>query len=318
MKKTFSFLLFFCALSSLVYSQKISVTKIQQITDNTQSEFYYPKLSPNNQKLFFTSSNYAGLWALDLQSKKISQVSKDLGAGYEFTFTEDGQSVIYRINKFNENGLRVSQSIIQKNLSTLQEKVIATGTDLSAPKMLAGQNMAFTSSDALQLKSSIGEVKTNGVVAKTSNISDQPFTCIEHQKIALYINGEKKILAPLGEGNYIWPSVSPDGTKLLFTRAGKGTYVSDLQGNIQANLGYANAPQWSPDGKWILFMKDYDNGTDVTSSDIFAYNLLSSQTTQLTDTKDIHEMYPQWSSDGQKVIFNSADGKIFLMELKAE
>jgi Tol biopolymer transport system component len=126
------------------------------------------------------------------------------------------------------------------------------------------------------------------------------------------------ILAPLGEGNYIWPSVSPDGTKLLFTRAGKGTYFYDLQGNILANLGHANAPQWSPDGKWILFMKDYDNGTDVKSSDIFAYNLLNSQTTQLSDTKDIHEMYPQWSSDGQKVIFNSADGKIFLMELKAE
>lgn len=317
MKKILSVLSFFLVSTTLVFPQKVSVLKLQQVTDKSLGEFYYPKLSPDGSKLFFTTANFSGLWYYDFQSKKVTQFTDQKGAGYQFAFSDEGSSVIYRTNEYNENGLRISQSLVKKDISTLNEQKLGTGTDLSVATVFPNRNIAFTSSDKLSVVSAVSDAN-GSKTASVVSVASQPMACIEHQKIAVYSGENKKILSPMGEGSYIWPSVSPDGSKLLFTLAGKGTYVSDLDGNVIADLGYANAPKWSPDGKWIVFMNDKDNGLSVTSSDIFAYSLVSQQKTQLTDSKDIHEMYPEWSFDGQKIVFNSEDGKIFLMELKAE
>jgi Tol biopolymer transport system component len=152
-----------------------------------------------------------------------------------------------------------------------------------------------------------------------SNINEtvvsDPVLFIEDSKIAMYINNEKRILQPLGKGNYIWPSLSPDKTKLLFTLAGTGTFVSDLQGNIIAELGYANAPVWSPKGKWICYMEDRDNGMNVTSSNLFLISADGREKIQLTNSEDVHEMYPQFSPSGNEIVFNSSEGNIYLMKL---
>ncbi len=141
---------------------------------------------------------------------------------------------------------------------------------------------------------------------------------IESSKIAIYQNGEKKILTPAGEGNYIWPSVSPDKSKLLFTLAGKGTFVSDLNGNIISQIGYANAPKWSADSKWIVYMVDKDDGLRVTSSELYVVSADGNTKIQLTKTQEILEMYPEFDSTGGQVVCNTYDGKILLLKLSAE
>lgn len=314
MKKVLFYFLCFSALSS-IYPQNISPLSFQQLTDKAAGEFYYPKLSPDGSKVFFTSVNYNGLWSYDLQSKQVSKVTSDEGAGYCFTFSSDSRSVVYRKNIYNDNGLRTSQTIIKKDLSSLSEQVLASGAYLSVPEVMPDQSVVFTSDDAL-MSSKVSGTKSSSASAVQS--VQAPVAQIEHQKIALYVNGQKKVLSPLGEGNYIWPSVSPDGSKLLFTKAGKGTFVSDLNGNVIASLGYANAPKWSPDGKWVIYMNDKDDGLSVTGSDIFAYSITSQKAVALTSTTESHEMYPEWSADGKKIVFNTEDGKVFLMELKAE
>jgi Tol biopolymer transport system component len=140
----------------------------------------------------------------------------------------------------------------------------------------------------------------------------------ENSKLVIYDNDTRNILENLGEGNFAWPSISPDNTKLLFTKAGEGTFVSDLNGNILVELGYANAPVWSPDSKWIAYMVDSDNGYFYTASDVYVVSSDGEKKYQLTDTEYSIEMYPQWAPDGTKIAFHTTNGIIKILQLEID
>lgn len=311
MKKISYYFLAVILLSSFLQAQKLSVVETVKITDGSQGEFYFPKLSPDGSRVFFTSAGYNGLWYYDMQTKKIVPFTEDPGAGYEFQFSNDGKSVYYRVNNFAKNGLRTSQTMVQKNITGGRTLVLETAHELSAPRMLSSNRLAYTSGARIVLKNT-GTSLNKSTVQK--NIKEAA-VYIENQNLVLYSGGSKKVLSPLGKGNYIWPSLSPDGTKILFTVAGKGTFISDLEGSILLRLGYANAPKWSPDGKWIIYMVDTDNGLDITGSDIFAVSSDGLKKIQLTSTEGDAEMYPEWSSDGKSAVYHTEDGSIYLMKL---
>jgi Tol biopolymer transport system component len=102
-------------------------------------------------------------------------------------------------------------------------------------------------------------------------------------------------------GNYGRPSMSPDGQRLaLEVREGSGTdiWVYDWQRDTMARLtftGTAQAPLWSPDGRYILF-RAMGEGMSVTRSDG------AGKPQQLTPSKNIQ--YP-WSftPDGKQLAF---------------
>ncbi|MCU7497182.1 MAG: hypothetical protein HF314_14020 [Ignavibacteria bacterium] len=299
-------------LSSLLSAQKLSVIETVKITDKSQGEFYFPKLSPDGSRLFFTSAGFKGLWYYDMQTKKVVPFTEETGAGYEFAFSNDGKSVYYRVDNFDKSGLRTSQTMVQKNIQTKQLQVLETANELSAPRMLLSDKLAYTSGSRIMMKATGAGLKKS----LPQNIANDAVAYIEDMNIVVYANGSRKVIAPLGKANYIWPSVSPDGTRLLFRVAGKGSYISDLDGNILVELGRASAPKWSPDGKWIAYMVDRDNGTEVTGSDIYAVSADGQQRIQLTSTDGNAEMYPEWSSDGKSIVYHSNDGSIYLMKLQ--
>jgi Tol biopolymer transport system component len=302
-------------LSSILSAQKLSVAETIKITDKSQGEFYFPKLSPDGSRIFFTSAGYKGLWYYDMRTKKIVPFTTEQGAGYEFAFSNDGKSVYYRVNNFNNNGLRTSQTMVQKNISTKQRQVLETAHELSAPRMLKSNKLAYISNNKIVLKAAGKALKKSSA----QNILSDAAICIEDQALVLYSNGNKKAMTPLGEGSYIWPSLSPDGTKILCTEVRKGTFISDLNGNVLVNLGRElSSPKWSPDGKWIVYMVERDNGVEYTASDIYAVSADGLKKVQLTATDDVCEMYPEWSADGKGVLFHTERGSIYLMKLKSE
>jgi len=262
-----------------------------------------PQFSPDGSKILFTQSGLRGLWLYDLSDKSTIQLNDHFGAGYEPVFTEDGRRIIFRVDeyiKMRKYSALAIQTIGDKKIEYLSEKMRFLSPALS----LNGNRVAAVADK---------EVRAFTIDKKESARSvglQEPVTYIEDQKIALVKDGKKSILAPFGDGNYIWPSLSPDKTKLLFTFIGVGTVVSDLNGNILAKLGAANAPKWSPDGNWVVYMLDEDDGHVITASDIWAVSADGKTRIQLTQTKVIKEMYPDWSPLMDKIAFDTAAGGI--------
>ncbi len=294
---------------NIIYAQT-SVKNVTEITNLNEGKYYHPKFSNDDSKIFFTTENYKGIYYYDVSEKQIKTVSEDIGAGYEYSLTPDDKTIYYRVDNYI-NGKKYS-SIKSKDLSNLEEKTLINNQrELSSPKILDDGKVAYNLNDQLKSESTSEDLKN--ILSKNDAL-----VFIENSKIALYIDGQKRILTPAGDGNYIWPSISPDKSKILFTLAGKGTFISDLNGNIISQLGYADAPQWSSDSKWIVYMVDKDNGDYVTSSDIFISSVDAATILQLTNTPDEFEMYPEINHSGNKIVCNTYDGKILLIELSSE
>jgi len=71
------------------------------------------------------------------------------------------------------------------------------------------------------------------------------------------------------------PRISPDGTKLAFTRAGKGTadiWVLDFQSGATTQLttdpGYDENPSWSFDGKALVYGGSVSQGSGLVIATI--------------------------------------------------
>jgi len=281
------------------FAQTITIKSIEQVTQLEQGKFYHPVAGPKGQ-LLFTGAGYVGLYIMDSLGK-ISVLSEEAGSGYEPTFSADGNYVYFRPYKYE--GMKKLSSLIKKSVIGNEEQTLVhnkrnftSAKQLSDGSIVVSKNSEIHISDASQR------------VGNSKSLS--PAVFIEKGLLALYINGQKKILKPLGDGFYLWPSLSPDGSKLLFTKAGNGTFISNLSGDILVELGYANAPQWSPDGQWIVFMKDIDDGHRLIESDIYIISSNGKNTNRITQTHDMVETYPVWSSKNE-IVFGSEKGVIF-------
>ncbi len=292
-----------------VLAQNVTVIEDIALTTAKVGAFYYPTVSPDGTSLLFSSENYKGLWSKNLSTGKIIKITNANGAGFEPGFSAVSKEILFREDKFIK-GKRFT-SLLSYDITSKKSVVVEEGVrDL---KICRDNSNAFKN----YVRGT--EVRTTlrqGMMQKTS--APERVVFIQDSKIALSENNVTKLIQPLGEGNYIWPSLSPDKTKLLFTLAGRGTYVSNLDGTILNKVGYANYPSWSPDGNWILFMKDIDNGEIIISSDIYIANIKTGKYFNLTLQRDNIELYPKWGATNSEIYYNTDNGQIRKIKLKYE
>ncbi len=132
-------------------------------------------------------------------------------------------------------------------------------------------------------------------------------------------------LTQLGRANSQFPRWSPDGTKLLYqsSRALDGSDQDIGRSNIWVvnadgsnhkpltSLTQADSflPQWSPDGKQIVYGSFQAlDGTDYKSdfSNIWMMNSDGSNPKPLTKLTKGGSYEPQWSPDGKQIVYESA------------
>ena len=116
------------------------------------------------------------------------------------------------------------------------------------------------------------------------------------------------------------PAWSPDGQWLAFTAVGMGAALPDLyrvsldnrDGNPEAlerlteDDVIESWPAWSPDGTRLVYVADSSKLEFSTSVDLRIYNSEDGGITPLTDDGgELIESAPDWSPDGQSVIFQA-------------
>ena len=135
----------------------------------------------------------------------------------------------------------------------------------------------------------------------------------ENLNLNLYRNGEKVVLKPHGDANYIWVSLSPNQEMILFNTK-HGTGICDLEGKEIINLGLDfDAPVWYGND-YVVGMDDNHDGYRNTESSIMIASVDGAIVQRLTQP-DGFGMYPDVDAKSGRIVYNTEDGDIRLIQL---
>jgi Tol biopolymer transport system component len=301
------FIILFFIFAKVGFSQNVEVIDIKKITNLKDGEFAYPQFSPDGKQLLLTRPDYVGLSVLTLSNNKNQIITDKFGAGYEPVMSYNGQKVYYRCDEYE--GMKKYSSIIEKDLKKRSEKILINKERNVSSPQIVNNKVVYT------VENSLKETKIEGISNPTRSDKSELYVKIEDLKIAIYQNGKKVIITPNGDGGYIWASLSPDKTKILYTCAGQGTFICDLDGKIISTLGRLDSPKWY-NNNWIIGDITVDDGHQIKKSDIFMATVDGKTKKQLTNTDDEIELYPSASSVDGKIVYCNLKGEIFLMNIK--
>ena len=194
-------------------------------------------ISGQGDFLLLTTDNNSGLTKLDLNTGKAQNITQAAGAGYDARVSPDGKRVVYRENSFTPGHLRMV-SLRSINLESGQHK------ELVAPTRSL-QGVALNNQAALPVTR--GQVAAKGFEGKVS-AKNAVVLSINNRQLMISRNGKTRNLSPNGKDkSYLWPSLSPDGTKILYYVGAEGAFVCNLDGGNAKPLGMMRAPQWWDD-----------------------------------------------------------------------
>jgi len=310
MKKIYQVLtLFILSLFSCqLQAQEIKAAKTRKLAIQADGELFLSAVSPDGRMILLSEPNYKGISLTDIRTGRITVISDLPGTGFEPSFTKDGNFIIFKADDFK--GVRKLSSLLSYEMATGETRTLLPGTrNLSAPAVSGGR--IFCLSEGLLVSSGAG------TAALKSSAATDTVLLLENLTPVINLNGLKKSLKPNGEGSYIWASLSPDKTRILYYFTGKGTFISDLEGRILFAPGRISAPKWL-NNQIIIGMDDRDDGQTMTGSEIVCFSLLSNQKTYLTSTPSRTEMYPFPLPGGKSVVFQTSEGDIFLMRLRVK
>ena len=310
---------FFCSRSDQENKDSISINKsplsveiVNKFTLKTDPEehFQNPIFSPNSKKIFFTSSNYRGIYAYDLSTERLQSLNDATGSGYQFGISSDGSKVYYRADapmvKKRRRFMLYEQNIKNGETRQLLKKPVR---NISTPRLINDNLLVYTLGDSLKL------LTIDPVQERTVHQVMQPFHIIQNNKLMIYNSGAKKYENNFAGQQLLWPDFSKKDNRLIVYISGKGLQLIAPDMNESRLLGNFRAAKWSPFENLIVYMQDVDDGERILESDIFIYNLEDGISVNVSNTPDQIEMYPDWSPDGTKIAYHTDRGKIEVLEL---
>lgn len=224
----------------------------------------------------------------------------------------------------------ITMSAQMATVSTPEPILKGIETDLYHPVLSAdGSHLLFSDADYSNLRTYDFE---SGVIEKVSvdktsaltahfeadnSVSTALPTQVRTEGSTLYIkvNGVEKAYQPVESyAGYLWESLSPDGTKVMFVAAGKGIIITDLQGNIIARPGKFEAPVWFGNNH-ILVQNTTDDGHQFNSSQILLMTLDGKEHQAITRPESM-TFSPTASEISGKVVYSTVDGRLYQVNIK--
>ncbi len=267
------------AISMMASAQVFEVGQLTKLNTPTDTDVKVAGVSADGAYVLITNGSNHGLRRYDVATGQTTTITTADGAGYNVQISNDGQEIVYRETKFDKQGLR-KNDIVRLNLATAKTATVA--------KAQRDASAMVTSS------------------AKQS-------VSIQDRLMVVNRNGKNVVVAPNGKHlSYIWPSVSPDGTKLCYYVCGNGCWVSNIDGSNKQYIGHGvQAAKWY-DNNTLVAMDAEDDGHFTTASAIVAYTLDGKK--QVLTNNSMIAMYPQVANN--VIVFSTLDGETYMLNVK--
>jgi|GEM_PF-3558097 len=239
---------------------------------------YHTHFVNDGRLLLYSQENFKGLWYYDFQSENKEIITDQMGAGYQPQWA-DGKIV------FEVRGrMRYLETFdFDKKVIQPVEKSKRSLTPTQYAQDIENKPSARLSRDLLGIE-------------------------------VINYEGEKTVIKPQPEGNYISVSLSPNGRLLLYNVAGLGGFIADLAGKTVRELGDVDAPKWINNDQ-IVYAKSKDDGMQISESKVFVFDWKDKKTYPLkTDNATLFE--PSVSKDGSRISAHSSDGKVYIFTKK--
>ena len=278
MRKTMLFVAA-CLMSLAASAQVLEVASMHKLPIPAQAEMKVAGVSPDGDYILLTSGSNKGLQRYDLASQTMTVLSTAEGAGFNVQISKDGQELVYRETHIGKDNLR-KHNIVRKNLATEKVSTVARA-QRTASHMATSDNLTTVS--------------------------------IQNRLIVLKRNGLTTTLAPNGSHlSYIWPIVSPDGTKLCYYVCGNGCWVSNIDGSNPQYIGHkCQAAQWY-DNNTLVAMSTEDDGHFITGGTILVYTLDGKK--QVLTNDSMIAMYPYAAENA--IVFSTIEGETYMLNVK--
>lgn len=297
------FLMLVLLLTAEAQPQSLRIKSVKRITPEDNGSYLLTGVVPGSWDLLVAGEGYNGLTLLETRRGEIRTISNEPGSGYEPSVTADGRTVFYRSDSFIDN--RKFSSVYGYNIPTGNRELLVDKGRGVTPPAVSGNSVLLKSDTETR-------IEQRGPALKSS--AESSYVVIEEMMPVLYKGGERKPLMPNGEGYYIWASLSPDGTMILYNYQGRGSYICDTEGKILHDIGIINAPKWFND-RIVIGMDDKDDGHRITSSELVYYSLGDKKKTILTSTADRSEMFPM-AAGNRRIAFCTDNGEIWIMKVR--
>lgn len=269
-----------------------------------------PRWSPDGRFLALSGPGYRGIWLFDITDGSLRQVTDAPAAGFGFSWSADGTTLLTRVARFE--GVR--------RYNAVETFDVATGASrqLGPERTLMPDLPRWAPDDRRVLLYRRGELETfdsgKAAVSVPAAKADTPVLLASGGAIQRVAGTEVTTLRPIGDAEVLNVALSPQGMQVAFEVLGGNLHVMNTDGTGLVDLGPGHRPQWSPDGRWVVFMRTEDDGYRFIAADLYAARADGSTIVRLTDTPDVLEMNPAWSPDGARIAFDDlATGNVYLL-----
>ena len=294
MKKILISAMLLCS-SVLGFAQLVEIQTIDKIDLPEGVSVNQATISPDGSFVVFSQNAKGGLHKMDLASKEINMISAN-GNSFDLKIAADG-TVVFSESRTAENKLRYT-SLKAVDARGVETTLVAPTRNLNG-FAVNGTNVMTVDNNKVEAKS------LNGGAAV-----QMPVASIRYGQLCI----DGKVISPNGQegASYLWPSISPNGTKVCYYLATKGCYVANIDGSDPVFVGAIRAAKWLND-LTVVGMHDIDDGSVVTSSKLVVASI-DGKTAQDITVKESLAMFP--STNGKRIAYSTPMGDLFIINLK--
>ena len=256
---------------------------------------FFPQLSPDGQWLLFSPTDATALMLKNLQTGAVTTVANKDYPGFDAVFGNDGK-VYYVTQVRKKNGLVYRAGHCYDP---------ATGKDQVVLKPQHGRVQALRATAGVVINGERQMYRSNANVGAWAYTSGDKLYLVDEA-------GVTRSLQPVKDSNgYLWASLSPDGTMVMFEAASRGVTVCDLNGQIIAELGQFLMPSWY-NNDYIIAMSNAGN-VRTSGSRIWLIGV-NGETVKPISPKEERAVQPMVA--GNKVVYSVIySGQVKQMEL---